>query len=119
MVERAKASHPGDGSGRRSYEEKMILGFVTKKHLKKVTEDYERKLGKVFTACETKIQGLKEKCLGSDKMYARSNEIKFKAIDQRIMQLEQILAEQLSQFKDKNKDQADEAHAKMNKQSEQ
>lgn len=100
-----------------------MFGLVTKTLLKETTNDYDRKFNKLMSACDATIQSVKEKCLGSDKMYARSNEIKFKAMEQRISQLEQMLAEQLSEFKDQNKDKeiraAEDAHAKMDEQSEQ
>jgi lysyl-tRNA synthetase class II len=95
----------------------MMFGIIRKKDLEKLTVEYERKFAKLMNACDTTIKQVKDKCMGSDKMYARSNEIKFKSMDMRISLLEQILEDKLKQFHAENKDKeiraADEAHAKI------
>lgn len=72
-----------------------MFGLVTKKYLKSVVEEIERRLSKMAGGFDHTIATMKESLMKQDKMYARSNQIKFNAIEKRFAVLEQILAEEI------------------------
>ena len=79
--------------------------------------EMERKFTMIAGAFDQQIKSLKDNLISQDKMYARSNQIKFNAYEKRISDLEQIFHEEITTWKANNANReiaaAAEAHTKM------
>ena len=91
-----------------------MLGFVRKKLLDSVVEALIRRISKSKSELEEKIKAVKDFTASQDKIYARSNEFKFRDIKQRLDLLEGMFKTELENYRKELKSReieaADDAH---------
>lgn len=66
-------------------------------------QQMEAKVSTLILRLDGKVKEVKEKCMSADKMYARSNQIKYNGIEKRLSHIEYVLGSKLKAYHDNNK----------------